>query len=214
MKITLLCTDDLHPVNAYLYDWMQRNKDSHDISLVRSRDELHGGDLLFLVSCGELIRLEERKRYNYSLVLHASNLPKGRGWSPHIWRILEGGSEITVTLLEAEDNVDSGRIWHQTKFTVSPDALWNEINANLFAAEIGLIDYAVNHYHSISPREQSSIIEPTYYPRRTPKDSRIDPGKTLESQFNQIRICDPIRFPAFFDLHGHRYKITLEKIYD
>ena len=214
MKITLLCSDEEHPINAWLEQWIQRHSGVHEISLVRHKEELRGGDILFLISCAQIIGAEERALYNADLVLHASDLPQGRGWSPHIWRIIEGADEITLSLLEAEDQVDSGRIWQQVCVPVVPHALWDEINADLFAAEIELLDYAIQHFSSIEPQEQDISIEPTYYPRRTPADSRIDPEKSIVSQFNQMRVCDPTRFPAYFDLHGHRYKITLEKIHD
>ena len=29
-----------------------------------------------------------------------------------------------------------------------------------------------------------------------------------------MRICDPDRFPAYFELHGQNYKIRLEKMSD
>ena len=214
MKITLLCTDEKHPVNTYLYQWIQCNEDTHEISLIRRKQDLRGGAILFLISCSEIIRKEERALYQASLVLHASKLPQGRGWSPHIWGIIEGEDEVTLTLLEAEDSVDSGRIWKQVCFPVSPDALWDDINASLFSAEIELIDFAVKQFENIEPQDQDASLEPTYYPRRTPADSCIDPEQSIASQFNQIRVCDPARFPAYFDLHGHRYKITLEKIND
>jgi len=212
MKITLLCTDEKHPVNNYLHQWMELSQDFHEISLVRRKQDLLGGDILFLISCSEIVGAEERALYRVSLVIHASKLPQGRGWSPHIWRIIEGAEEVTLSLLEAEDKVDSGRIWQQICFSVPADALWDDINASLFSAEIELINFAVKHFNSIEPQEQDSSIEPTYYPRRTPVDSRIDPDQSIASQFNQVRVCDPGRFPAYFDLHGHRYKITLEKI--
>ena len=72
---------------------------------------LAGGEILFLVSCNEIIGKDVRDRYMATLVIHASDLPKGRGWSPHIWQIIEGKKEIMVSLLEAEDAVDSGAIW-------------------------------------------------------------------------------------------------------
>jgi methionyl-tRNA formyltransferase len=53
----------------------------------------------------------DRAKYDSSLVLHASDLPAGRGWSPHIWAITNGAESVTLSLLEAEDQVDSGRIW-------------------------------------------------------------------------------------------------------
>ncbi|WHZ10396.1 MAG: hypothetical protein OJF60_000835 [Burkholderiaceae bacterium] len=211
MNITLLCSDDRHPVNAWLVGWADRNAHQHQVSLVRRKQDLLGGDLLFLVSCSEVIGAAERARYKATLVLHASDLPRGRGWSPHIWEILAGADHITLTLLEAADKVDSGRVWRKQRISIPKHALWDEINARLFEAEIALIDAAVRDFASIEPVEQDPGIEANYYRRRTPADSRIDPHESIEAQFDLIRVCDPVRYPAYFDLHGHRYRITLEK---
>ena len=51
MKITLLCSDELHPVNGHLARWMRNNEARHDIVLVRQTKDLPGGDVLFLISC-------------------------------------------------------------------------------------------------------------------------------------------------------------------
>lgn len=212
MKISILCSDESHPVNAFLQRWITRNRDSHQISLVRKKKELLGGDILFLVSCSEIVSAADRAFYRASLVLHASNLPVGRGWSPHIWQIIGGAQEVTLSLLEAEDKVDSGRIWHQTTFLVPKHALWNEINERLFNAEIKLIDLAVHEFDTVIPKPQDIAMMPTYYPRRTPDASKLDAERSIASQFDLIRVCDPTRFPAFFELHGHKYKLTLEKI--
>ena len=90
MKITLLCSDPLHPVNGYISKWIRKNEKTHEISLVRKVSELMGGDILFLLSCSEIIAEYVRKKYKFCLLLHASDLPKGRGWSPHIWEIING----------------------------------------------------------------------------------------------------------------------------
>lgn len=212
MRITLLCSDALHPVNEYLMRWVERNQEEHEISLVRSRKDLPGGHILFLISCSEIVSAKDRAAYSTSLVLHASDLPRGRGWSPHIWQIIGGAEQITLSLLEAEDAVDSGRIWRQVKFSVPKHALWNEINQQLFNAEIALIDLAVEEFDTLVPTSQNPDIQPTYFPRRKPVDSKIDPERSITSQFDQIRVCDPARFPAYFELYGHTYKLTLEKV--
>ena len=105
-------------------------------------------------------------------------------------------------------------VWKKVNFPVQKQALWDEISHSLFQAEIDLIDFAVEHYYDVKPCEQASEIVPTYYARRTPEDSRINPELSIVEQFNQIRVCDPNRFPAYFDLHGQRYKLTLEKMND
>ena len=214
MKISLLCSDQTHPVNAHLLRWVENNHGAHDIHLVRSKKDLCGGDVLFMISCSEIISSLDRAAYRASLVLHASALPYGRGWSPHIWQIINGAEHITLSLLEAEDAVDSGRIWLQTTLPILKHALWDEINEQLFLAEIALIDLAVKEFETVIPIQQSANIEPTYFPRRKPVDSKIDPHLSIATQFNLIRVCDPIRFPAYFDLHGFKYKLILEKIND
>lgn len=212
MKITLLCSDVLHPVNYHLNKWIKKTCDIHEISLVRRKSELAGGDILFLVSCADVIKAVDRRKYRTCLVLHASDLPHGRGWSPHVWEIINGAEQITVSLLEAGDKVDSGRIWKKISIPVPKHAMWDEINGRLFEVEIELIDFAIEAYYRVEPQEQSVENKPTHYRRRTPEDSRLDPDASIADQFNQIRVCDPHRFPAFFDLYGQRYKLILEKV--
>lgn len=214
MKITLLCSDPLHPVNEHLLRWIEINRNAHNISLVRAKNDLGGGDILFMISCSEIISSADRAAYRANLVLHASALPRGRGWSPHIWQIIQGAEEITLSLLEAEDAVDSGCIWRQITLPIPKHELWDEINKKLFDAEVELIDFAVKVFDAVIPVEQDKEIEPTYFPRRKPSDSWIDPDRSIASQFDLIRTSDPKRFPAYFDLHGCRYKLIVEKIYD
>ncbi|AKE52350.1 formyltransferase family protein [Kangiella geojedonensis] len=212
MRISVLCSDEKHPINAYLLEWIEQRSANHSIELVRRKDKLSGGDILFLISCSELITKAERNKYKASLVIHASDLPKGRGWSPHIWQILEGNEDITVSLLEAEDKVDSGRIWKKVSFKVSSNALWDEINESLFKVEIELMEFAIREFSTVEPQEQSKQFAATYYPKRTPADSQVDPNRTIAEQFDCIRVCDPNRFPAFFKLRGRKYIIKLEKV--
>ena len=214
MKITLLCSEPNHPVNAYLKPWMSSQQGVHDVELAQRKSQLSGGDLLFLISCSEIIKEADRKKYLSTLVLHASDLPKGRGWSPHIREIVDGADHITLSLLEAEDKVDSGRIWAKQQIPVPKDALWDEINHLLFTAEVALIDLAVKQFGQLTPVLQSNLGQATYYPKRTPQDSQLNPNKTIAEQFNLIRVCDPNRFPAFFEIHGKKYKLTLEKLDD
>lgn len=210
MKITILCSDVHHPVFPWLLGWAERNRAAHEVDLVRGKDALPGGDILFLISCHELIGPEVRAMYRATLVIHASDLPLGRGWSPHIWQVLEKKQEIKVTLLEAADAVDSGAIWTQTAFSLEGHETFAEINARLFEAELSLMDYAVLHLETVQPRAQDDR-EPTRYRKRTPEDSRIDPQRSIADQFDLLRVADPERFPAFFELLGHRYFIHITK---
>lgn len=211
MHISVVCSDVRHPVYGRLRAWCDGIGAEHSAELVSRLDELKGGDVLFLISCSEIVRPELRACYKATLVVHASDLPEGRGWSPHIWQILEGRHRIAVTLLEARDPVDSGDIWAQRWIELQGHELHAEINALLFDAELALMDQAVREFDRIRPRPQDGR-PPTYYRRRKPEDSRLDPEKTLAEQFDLLRVADPERFPAFFDFRGQRYQVQLRKL--
>jgi len=211
MEISVLCTDPNHPVIKSLKAWItDMSSKGHSVGLFHDKADLQGGDILFLVSCGQLIRESERKKYRATLVLHASDLPKGRGWSPHIWSILSGDSRITVSLLEANEPVDSGAIWLKTDFSLEGHELLPEINEKLFAAELFLMTQAVEQFERIRPIRQLGDPGP-YLPKRSPADSRLDPNKTIAEQFDLLRVVDSQRYPAFFDCRGKRYLIRIEK---
>jgi methionyl-tRNA formyltransferase len=175
MKITLFCSDPNHPVNTYLKRWTEAQANVHEVALVHETSQLVGGDFLFLISCTEIISASVRERYKNTLVLHASDLPRGRGWSPHIWELVQGAEHITLSLLEADDKVDNGRIWLKKKIGIPKHALWYEINHLLFTAEVQLIDDAVQNFNQIRPVAQPPLEQTTYYRKRTPQDSKIDP---------------------------------------
>jgi methionyl-tRNA formyltransferase len=212
VKITILSSDDQHPINIHLNRLMNEFKGLHDIELVRNSNELEAGQILFLVSCVEKIPKLKLDLFDKTFVLHASKLPLGRGWSPIIWQILEGKTHVTLSMIEASEVVDKGDIWETIEMKIPKTALYKEINEILFKAEMELIRYVIKQYPNLSKKPQSKLIKPTYYPRRSPKDSELNINKTISEQFNLMRTCDDTRYPAFFLLGGSKYKLTLEKV--
>lgn len=210
MRISVLCSDLAHPIYPRLLQWCSARRPAHDVELVQGKGQLSGGDLLLLISCHEVIDATTRGRYRASLLIHASDLPQGRGWSPLIWQILEGRNDIAVTLLEAADKVDSGAIWHQVRLQFAGHELEDEISAALFDAELALMDFAIAHWQTVQPRPQ--VGDASYYRKRTPEDSRLDVQRSLAEQFNLLRVADAARYPAFFDYLGYRYEIILRKV--
>jgi methionyl-tRNA formyltransferase len=212
MRISILTTDPGHPVVESLAAWQEAmSQKGHEVSLHFDKKKLGGGDILFLVSCSEIIRESERNAYTSVLVLHASDLPKGRGWSPHIWAIVGGENKITVSLLEANDTVDSGCIWLQQQFELEGHELLPEINAKLFSTELELMTKAVEGYDGVDPRPQ--VGDPgEYMKKRTIADSELQADRSLAEQFDLLRVVDNERYPAFFDYRGHRYLIKIEKL--
>lgn len=209
MKVTILTSSADHPVYQELEQWIAHRPD-HEVRLTTSLDEVLSGDVLFLVSCKHLVHSPVRERFGATLIVHASDLPEGRGMSPHIWQILEGKEAIVVTLLEAEDQLDTGRIWAQRTMRFAGHELFDEINEALFDATLELMDEALDGFETILPRDQ--VGEPSaLYRTRSPADSELDPVRSIEEQFDLLRVADSQRFPAFFHHRGTRYTMEIRK---
>lgn len=213
MKIDVLVSNSKHPVMEYLKRFSRTNHQNRDFRIVNDTAELNGGSFLFLVSCSEIVPESILQMYERVLVLHASDLPAGRGWSPHIWAIVAGKSQITVSLLEANKRVDTGDIWAKKTVNIPKSALYDEINHLIFKAEMELIETALNQYSTIIPTSQPFLALKTLR-KRTEADSEIDPYRPLAEQFDLLRVCDPFRFPAFFKYRGKKFKLTLEEYRD
>lgn len=210
LQVTVLCSDPRHPVNDALARWSLESTPIAKVRIVRTVIEATGGDFLFLVSCHEIVRSDVRQKFRHVLVLHASALPECRGMSPHVWQILDGRTELTMSLLNADDPVDSGDVWRQIPFHVAPTATFSEINQALFSAQTNLMTWALENCDRSRPKPQQGV--PTHCRRRSPTDSEIDPLRPLAESFDLIRVADPVRYPAYFSLHGRKFRITIDPI--
>jgi methionyl-tRNA formyltransferase len=211
MNVIILTSDPDHPVVHALRSWQaDMVRRGHTVQICFDKRDLVAADILFLVSCAQIISEADRHPYRAVLVLHASDLPEGRGWSPHIWSIVGGSNRITVCLLEAREPVDSGPVWLRTAIKLDGHELLPEINARLFAAELGLMTEAVERFHELIPVSQHGDPGP-YMQRRTPEHSRLDPARTIADQFDLLRVVDNDRYPAFFEHRGHRYVLRITK---
>ena len=61
----------------------------------------------------EYFSREYLDKHKNNLVVHESDLPKGKGMSPMTWQILEGNNEISITLFEMQEKLDSGNVYLQ-----------------------------------------------------------------------------------------------------
>lgn len=212
---SVLCGSPEHPIVDYVRTWIGelRAKQVHvglyfcEHALPRQKNSL-----LFIISYGKTVGRDILNRFDKCLVLHASNLPDGKGWSPHVWQIIEGAKELTVTLFEAVEQVDAGPIVAKTKIKMDGTELYDEINAQLARVELQLMDYVLERWPDLPAEPQEKRKNVTTYRKRTPDDSEVDPYRSIAEQFDLIRVCDPYRYPAFFRFRGTKYRVRLEKI--
>lgn len=211
MKIIILTSSKHHPIYPLLKNWKNEQSKVHDVILTTKIPSKPKGDFLFLISYLSLLKKEIRENFKHVLVIHASDLPKGRGWSPHVWTILKGQNKITVSLLEAEDKVDSGNIWKKSHLKLEGHELYDEINKKLFQTILKLMDFAIDNFKHVKPLKQPEK-NISYYKRRTPENSELDPKKSIAEQFDLLRVSDPNRFPCYFYLRGKKFQLSIKKI--
>ena len=168
-------------------------------------------DIAFFLSFSRLVSPENLTRARSNVVVHGSALPEGRGWSPWSWQILEGRRRFALSLFEAAEDVDSGPIYDQRWVELDGHELIDEWQARQAETTIAMCRDFVTQFPSILAKGQPQSGETSYYPRRRPQDSRIDPHLPIVEQFNQFRIADNDRYPVFFDHLGHSYTLTITK---
>lgn len=102
LKITIVSDSDSW-INRYVEDLVRHWSSTHEVRLVHEVSAIQIGDLAFFLSFGRKVPVEVLAGHKHNLVVHASDLPRGRGWSPLTWQILEGKNRFPITLFEAAD---------------------------------------------------------------------------------------------------------------
>lgn len=180
-----------------------------DASLVASQEEVSQGAVAFYLGCLRITPPGVLALSRRNLVVHASDLPRGRGFSPLTYQILEGCNHIPVCLLEATEPVDSGPVIYREYIEYEGHELIDELRSKLGDMTVELCLRFMGE--PVPPQGQPQQGEPSFYPRRRPADSSLDPIRTIAEQFSLLRTVDNDKYPAYFDLNGHRYVITIEK---
>lgn len=176
---------------------------------VRDAREVQSGGVAFYLSCLRITPADVLARNPHNIVVHASALPQGRGFSPVVWQVLEGRSVIPVTMILAAEAVDAGDILMQDRIALEGHELNDEIRRLLGDKTVEMcLRYLASPEPPTGTPQQG---EPSWYPRRRPEDSRLDPAKSIAEQFELLRVVDNSRYPAFFDHRGHRYVLRVEK---
>lgn len=222
----LMLSDRESWINEHLLDLqMEWEAQGHQVTWAHSTEDAFrfylnaGGEkgaapslrLCFCLSFGEVVNAEFRSQFDHTLVVHESDLPKGKGWSPLTWQILEGKKNIPATLIEAEDRVDSGVIYAQRWLDFQGHELIDELREGQAHATHELCRWFVDHYPESIAERRDQKGEESFYVRRGPKDSQLDPNKTLAEQFDLLRVVDNERYPAFFKHRGQQYRLSVTK---
>ena len=172
-------------------------------------DKLIDFDIVFLLGYTKILSNEFLKKNKLTLVIHESDLPNGKGFSPLQWQIIQGKSEIIFSLIKASEKVDSGDIFLQSKVIFDGTELYEEIRKKQAEATKSLIIKFLNDYpYNKSKKQEGSGY---FFLRRTKADGELNISKTLEENFNLLRIGNNDLWPSFFYFRGVKYVIKIYK---
>lgn len=208
MKIGILTDTVTSWIIPYIED-LKKQLSEHEIYHVFSVEDVQEGDVLFALSCEKIISRKILDKNEHTIVVHPSELPKGRGWSPTAWQILEGKNRIPISLFEAEESVDSGVVYILDYINLDGTELNEEIKHLQGLKTIEMCVSFIQQYNTIQGSPQEG--KPTFYAKRTAESSELDISKSIEEQFNLLRVVDNKRYPAYFHINGQRYTVIITK---
>lgn len=210
MKINILCDNK----DSWFWNTSEiflKNLEimGHSVNVCQSESELKEADISAFISCVKIVSKTGLKKSTSNIVCHPSNLPKGRGFSPIAWEILNNMNYLTFTLFEADEEVDNGQIYKKLKVELKGTELNEEIkNIQAETTYTMILDYISQYPKNKSSRQ---VGEPTYYKKRTQLDSELDINKTIHEQFNLLRVVDNDLYPAFFYFGETKFILKIYK---
>jgi len=211
-RITILSDPDSwlnDSIPQLVDDW---KTDRHLVNWVSDRKDISIGDFCFILSFSHKVEKKFLERNKHNLVVHESALPNGKGWSPLSWQILEGKCAIPISLFEATEEIDSGVIYLQKNMNFVGNELLNELHLKQMDSTFALCKEFVESYPDILKCSVHQSGEETFYSKRNPSDSKINPNLSIVDQFNLLRIVDNKKYPAYFELYGCKFELTINKV--
>ena len=112
MKIGLLFDRNNDWISKYLLKKNFGSINGKIIKVTTGNDikKINNHEVLFILGYTKKISNEDLLRNKLNLVVHESNLPRDKGFSPIQYQILKGKNNLKVSLIVAEAEIDKGPI--------------------------------------------------------------------------------------------------------
>ena len=211
-KVLFLCDEQndwfSHILRPYVKKLNQQNN-NYKASISFKIPKTKYFEIVFLMNLTYKVEKNFLKNFGVTLLIHESDLPKGKGYAPIQWQLLENKNKIKSCLIMASDNVDSGDIVDSTIIKFKDNELYDKIRKKQFDSHLLLIDRFLSNFPKF--RKQKQKGSSTYYRKRMFGDSELNINRSIKNQFNLLRIANNEKWPAFIRNKNSIYKL---KIYE
>lgn len=200
----------LNKIDEYNFEDLLKTyltKDKFDISVTdRLPRDVSDFDLIIPWSYQKIIKnLNETSNV---VIIHSSELPRGRGWAPIYYSITEGQSNYVITCICATDQVDEGDIIIKASFPLLPQYTATFLRKVDREISFVLIKKILDKWPDgkVITSKQEGIE--SYNSRRFPEDNEVKTSKTLDSILPHLRSVESNN-PAFFYYKNIKYIINI-----
>ena len=210
IKVAYLIDKRNNWLEQYIRKFQLLQKNKKQISKIfKDYKKVKNYDIVFILNYTIIIKNHYLKKNKLNLVIHASNLPKGKGFAPVQWQILDNKNKINICLIEASSKFDSGNIYEEGRILLNGTELYDEIRKVQAVAIFKIIRRFLRKYPNVSSKKQKG--KSTFFRRRTKKDSELNINMKLKKLINQLRIGNNNAWPSFFIYKKRKYIIKIFK---
>ena len=201
--------------NDWIYKYFNNFKisksirDRYKIDISNKLEKTHKKEILFIVVVTKKLSLNSLSKYKKKLVIHESNLPKGRGFSPIKKQILKKIYKIKCCLIECDEKIDGGDIYETEFLHIKKNDLYDDIRMKQYETTLKLINKFLKKYPNVKSKKQKG--KPSYFRRLKSKDDEINPSKNIISQFDLLRSTDYKNHQNFFYINKKKYLKRISK---
>lgn len=198
-------------------DWIQKYisnqaqleelKEKYQFTFSYNPDEMKGYEIVFILGFTKILPKSFLESNKLNLVVHESDLPNGKGFSPVQWQVLEGKKNIPVCLFEAVEDLDAGDILNEGFIQLNGYELFKDIREKQAEVTLELITNFLREYPNNKRRKQNG--KGSFYRKRTKKDDELDINRTIKDQFNHLRIADNEKYPLYFYIDQQKYYLKV-----
>ena len=185
------------------------SRQNYEISIHENLEDVFDFDIVFILGYTKKIHLKQLKKNKLNLIIHESALPQDRGFSPIQWQVLQGKNEIVVSLIEAVEALDEGDIFEQTLLKLNGSELFPELRQKQAEATLQLMNKFLFSFPKITRKKQHT--GGTFNRRLQDSDHELDINKSINENFNILRIGDNEKWPTYFWRDGKKFIL---KIYE
>lgn len=163
-------------------------------------------DAVVLAGYGQIVRRELLDVARLGCInLHGGRLPQYRGSSPLNWALINGETEIGISVIQVDEGVDTGDVLGERRLPVGPDDTIADVQKRANEQFPGLLLEVLDLVErgAATPRRQDEAAA-VYWPLRFPDDGLILwDALDARAVHNHVRaLTDP--FPGAFTFHDGR----------